>query len=111
MAFTCDQCDANYPVRKSLLNHKRLKHGTAKQFACQHCIYVTTNKVHLEQHVRSQHDKIKKICEACGKNFSDKSHLNRHVRQFHPELVQDKKKDKGKFNTKEQKFNLNKVRS
>ena len=87
MAFTCEHCDASYPVRKSLLNHKRLKHGDAKLFACQHCIYATTNKVHLEQHVRSQHDKVKEICEICDKEFSDKSNLNKHVRKFHPEDV------------------------
>ena len=88
MAFICDKCDASYHVRKSLLNHKRLKHGDAKQFACQHCVYSTSKKDHLEQHVRSLHQGIREICETCGRNFSAKSKLNRHVRQFHPELVQ-----------------------
>ena len=56
----CDECDATYPVRMSLSNHKRLKHGDAKQFNCEHCVYTTTKKDHLQQHVRSQHEKSKK---------------------------------------------------
>ena len=81
----CDEFDATYPVRMSLSNHKRLKHGDAKQFNCEYCVYTTTKKDHLQQHVRSQHEKVKEICETCGKNFTDKPTLNRHVRQFHPQ--------------------------
>ena len=92
MVFMCDQCDASYPVRKSLSNHKRLKHGNPNQFNCEHCVYATTKKGNLEQHVRSQHEKVKEICETCGKSFSDKSHLNRHVRQFHPENKEQTKR-------------------
>ena len=79
----CDECDASYPVRKSLTNHKRLKHGDAKQFNCEKCVYTTTRKENLQQHVKSVHEKVKVICETCGKNFSDKSNLNKHVRQLH----------------------------
>ena len=43
MVFNCDLCDATYPVRISLSNHKRFKHGDAKQFNCEHCVYATTN--------------------------------------------------------------------
>ena len=91
MAFKCDKCDAGYPLRMSLLNHIRLKHGNAKQFACQHCVYSTTKRGNYEQHVRSQHEKVKEICGVCGKGFSDISNLNKHVRQFHSVL---EKKDK-----------------
>ena len=85
MAFMCDECDATYPVRKSLSNHKRLKHGNINQFDCEHCVYATTKKDHLEQHVKSVHDKEKVICETCGMNLSDKSNLNKHIKQFHSE--------------------------
>ena len=72
----CDQCDATYPVRKSLSSHKRLKHGDLKQFNCKHCVYATTKKENLEQHVKSVHEKVKEICETCG----DKSNLNKHIK-------------------------------
>ena len=88
----CDQCDATYPVKKSLSNHKRLKHGNPIQFNCEHCVYATTKKGNLEQHVKSVHEKVKEICETCGKNFSDKPTLNRHVRQFHPENKEETKR-------------------
>ena len=90
----CDQCDASYPVRKSLSNHKRLKHGNPNQFNCEHCVYTTTKKGNLEQHVRSQHEKVKEICETCGKSFSDKSNLNKHMKKFHPENKEEETKRK-----------------
>ena len=92
MAFECDDCNASYSLRKNLLSHKRLKHGNPLEFACQHCVYKTTKKENLKQHVRSQHEKVKEICETCGKSFSDKPTLNRHLRMFHGEAVQGTKR-------------------
>ena len=92
MAFECDDCSASYSLRKNLLRHKRLMHGNPQEFTCQHCVYKTIKKENLEQHVRSQHEKIKKICESCGKSFSDKSTLNRHLKMFHGEAVQGTKR-------------------
>jgi KRAB domain-containing zinc finger protein len=103
MAFNCEHCDASYPVRKSLINHKRLKHGDAKQFACHHCVYATTNRSHLEMHVRSQHEKIKEICEVCGRGFSDRSKLNKHLSKFHPVIVEEEKESVGTENLNKRK--------
>ena len=91
MTFNCDQCDASYPVRMSLLNHFRFMHGNPEEFTCQHCVYRTTKKENLHQHVRSIHEKIKAICDLCGKKISDKSNLNKHMKK-----VQDKKEAKRK---------------
>ena len=90
MVYPCDQCDASFPVRKSMLNHKRLKHGDTKQFNCEKCVYTSNKKENLQQHVRSQHEKIKEICETCGKNFTDKPTLNAHIKKFHPEQIKRK---------------------
>ena len=92
MAYPCDQCDASFPVRMSLSNHKRIKHGHAKQFNCKLCVYTTINKTHLTQHVHSVHKKIKEKCETCGKNFSDKPTLNRHVKRLHTKTQVTKRK-------------------
>ena len=92
MSYPCDQCDASFPVRMSLSNHKRLKHGDVKQFNCEHCVYNTTKKDHLQQHVKSVHEKVKEICDKCGKKFSDKSNLNKHMKKKHSEIVQEKRK-------------------
>ena len=88
MAFMCDECDATYPVRMSLSNHKRLNHGDVLQFNCEHCVYSTTKKDHLEQHIQSVHEQIKETCETCGKNFSKKSNLNKHMKNKHSETLQ-----------------------
>ena len=61
MVFNCEKCTASYPVRMPLLNHIRFKHGDPEQFTCQHCVYATTKRENLKQHVRSQHEKIKEI--------------------------------------------------
>ena len=87
MSYPCDQCDATYLVRMSLSNHKRLK-----QFNCEKCVYVTSKKENLQQHVSSVHEKVKETCETCGKNFSDKSNLNKHMKKKHSEIVQEKRK-------------------
>ena len=47
MAHPCSQCDASFPVRKSMLNHKRLKHGDTKQFNCEKCVYTSDKKGNL----------------------------------------------------------------
>ena len=92
MAHPCSQCDASFPVRKSMLNHKRLKHGDVKQFNCEKCVYTTSKKENLKQHVQSVHEKVKEICETCGKEFSKKSNLNKHVRQLHTKTQVTKRK-------------------
>ena len=92
MVFACDLCDATYPVRHSLSNHKRLKHGDAAQFNCTKCTYATTKKENLDQHVRSVHEKIKVTCDICNKEFSKTPNLNKHKRQKHPETLQTKRK-------------------
>jgi len=70
MSYPCDQCDASFPVKMSLSNHKRLKHGDVKQFNCEKCVYATSKKENLQQHIQSVHEKVKETCETCGKNFS-----------------------------------------
>ena len=92
MAFECDECSESYSLRKNLLRHKRHKHGNPQVFTCKHCVYKTMKKENLEQHVRSQHEKIREICETCGNGFSDKSNLNRHLRMFHGQTPQGTKR-------------------
>ena len=92
MAHPCSQCDASFPVRMSMLNHKRIKHGDTKQFNCEKCVYTSDKKGNLEQHVRSVHKKVKETCETCGKNFSDKPTLNRHVKRLHTKTQVTKRK-------------------
>ena len=91
MVFACDLWDATYPVRHSLSNHKRFKHGDATQFNCTKCTYASPKKENLQQHVRSVHENVKVTCDNCGKKFSDKPKLNRHKRKKHPEPVQAKR--------------------
>ena len=87
MGLNFDQCGASYPVRKSLTNHKRLKHGDAMQFTCKQSTYVTTKKENYRQHATSLHEKVREMCVVCGKDFSDKPNINKHLRKFHTEIV------------------------
>ena len=92
MAHPCSQCDASFPVRMSMLNHKRIKHGDTKQFNCEKCVYTSDKKGNLEQHVRSVHKKVKETCETCGKDLSDKPNLNKHVKRLHTKTQVTKRK-------------------
>jgi hypothetical protein len=88
MAFNCDQCDASYSVRMSLSNHKILKHGDAKQFACQHCEYMTINIMNniLDLSMR----KLKRYVKYVEKT----SLISLILIKFHPETLQNMNKRK-----------------
>ena len=83
MEFKCSQCSKSYPIKKSLSDHTRLKHGNPKQFQCTYCDYMTLNKGHWETHIRSQHENIKELCRGCGKQFSNQSNVYRHKQKLH----------------------------
>ena len=57
--------------------------------------------------MKSQHEKVKEICETCGKSFSKQYHLNRHVIQFHPETVQEKRKPTETLKTRSKRIKIN----
>ena len=90
----------------SLTNHKRLKHSVVKHLKCAHCPYSTTKKDHLEQHVRSIHEKFKVTCDICSKEFSKTPHLNRHKRQKHAKTLQTKRKATETLETPPKRFRI-----
>ena len=57
--------------------------SASKRFPCSMCKYETTQKGHLNGHIKAVHDRIKDICEMCNKEFFDKSNLKKHIGAVH----------------------------
>ena len=54
-------------------------------FACQMCLYNTTDRSHMVRHIYAKHmhaqhkpDLLKHLCARCGKSFSTSSNAKRH---------------------------------
>ena len=106
----CDVCDAKFPTRDKLIEHKSIDHF--ENYPCKICgkIFGTHNRlqihkknVHVEEknyqcdqcektyknlgaligHKKTAHENIKFPCEKCGRVFSSKQHCLVHIRKVH----------------------------
>ena len=106
----CDVCDAKFPSRDKLIEHKSIDHF--ENYPCKICgkIFRTHNRlqihkknVHVEEknyqcdqcektyknigaligHKKTAHENIKYPCEKCGRIFSSKQHCLVHIRKVH----------------------------
>lgn len=117
----CPECDASYSTVADLNAHKERHHARqSRPFQCHLCEVGFSQKSHLNQHVRTVHEKFrphkcpqcdkafgKKYdlsshrdavhanerphgCEFCNKKFAKRSNLTRHREKLHPEAVEQK---------------------
>ena len=106
----CDVCDAKFPTRNKLIEHKSIDHF--ENFPCKICgkVFKTHNHlqvhkkhVHIEEknyqcdqceksyknlggligHRKTAHENVKFPCEKCGRIFSSKQHCMVHIRKVH----------------------------
>ena len=82
--FKCDICNLTYGYKKSLNEHKRLKHnkerGKDDTFECNECSSRFVNEKSLANHKNLKHSdrKMEFTCTDCGKVFNQKNNLTRH---------------------------------
>lgn len=119
--FPCPECDASYSTAADLNAHRE-RHAArqSRPFQCHLCEVGFSQKSHLNQHVRTVHEKFRPhkcpqcdkafgkkydlsshrdavhanerphACDFCDKRFAKRSNLTRHREKLHPELVGQK---------------------
>lgn len=82
----CSDCGNMYRTGAELRTHKKTKHAAAqaRPYQCSTCPSQFSQRSHLNQHVRTVHEKHKPFhCNDCGKSFGKRFDLNAHVDAVH----------------------------
>ena len=84
---------------QALKTHIKCQHppvkrdANVKNQACPDCDYKTTDKCHLNEHIKAVHHKIKDfLCEQCSYATSRKSNLVKHIDKQHGRNLEEKVK-------------------
>ncbi|KAH1018405.1 zinc finger protein 888 isoform X1 [Dendroctonus ponderosae] len=80
--FSCDQCDARYMNRYSLLIHSR-KHTNEKPFICATCGKSFVSSADLNHHNKIHNKHRAYPCPMCDRSFKTHSNLRTHRLQMH----------------------------
>ena len=78
----CEKCQKNFITKSKKQKHTKRVHVEKKRnFFCKHCSKTFTRREHLAIHVKVLHDKIKDFsCNNCGNLFTDKYAMKKHER-------------------------------
>ncbi|XP_066149195.1 gastrula zinc finger protein XlCGF57.1-like [Euwallacea fornicatus] len=74
----CSFCDEVFPKRLDWIKHVRTKHTMEKPFACDQCDARYMNRYSLLIHARKHTNEKPFICATCGKSFVSSADLNHH---------------------------------
>lgn len=83
--FHCSDCGSSHSTPQDLAAHKQRNHPKqARPFQCDLCGTGFSQRSHLNQHVRTVHDKVKPHkCQQCNKAFGKKYDLISHKDAVH----------------------------
>lgn len=83
--YRCGECDAVYESSLELNTHKAAHHPRQpRPHKCERCSMCFSQRSHLNQHVRTVHDKHKPFqCEKCDKSFGKRFDLTSHCDAVH----------------------------
>ena len=74
-------------TKKGLDKHIKQVHNKMKDYQCEQCSYVCSQKEDIDKHIKQVHSKIKDYqCEQCSYACSIKDDLDKHIRQVHNKL-------------------------
>jgi hypothetical protein len=98
----CTECDFTFDNQQDF-NWHMAQHDAGKNWKCDGCLLMFSQKSNMKIHNNCEHLKIKFPCPVCTKNFSTWSNMKSHAKKAHPnhEEVQvyqlDAKKNKKTF--------------
>lgn len=89
---TCEICYKQLTSQRSLALHKTLIHSkpnTVFKHHCTKCLKGFRNKEILLQHDYKEHggEKVKNLCNICGKDFSNKYRMINHIKTKHEKSI------------------------
>lgn len=79
----CDLCGRVFVRFSTLRNHIENVHMKIRNVSCSICQRQFYNKVHLDAHVKTKHQKPQHECSYCDKNFTSNYALNLHIESIH----------------------------
>ena len=80
--YKCEDCEATYKRKESLLQHTRSKHEGIV-YSCQQCSYKATTQGSLKMHQESIHEGVKYSCNQCEYQATRKYYLKTHKKSLH----------------------------
>lgn len=83
--YQCPECLSVFPTSQDLSAHKQKNHPKlARPFQCDLCSTGFSQRSHLNQHIRTVHNKVKPHrCQQCNKAFGKKYDLISHQDAVH----------------------------
>ena len=83
--FFCTPCNLSFTSSLSLVNHKKVRHNTAR-IKCKLCDFSHVSPAILKQHVKIEHSAMRVsdfFCKECSLSFSSKKVLESHMNVRH----------------------------
>ena len=76
--FACDVCGNLFTQKHGLANHKKSVHGETRDHQCNECGMNFKTIEHLRRHLKVHSDVLGYTCPFCGKGFKQSATLYRH---------------------------------
>jgi len=78
----CDECDATFTHRESVIRHKKYKHRGIR-YSCTYCDYKAPTPGALKIHTESIHECMRYPCNSCEYQATTQSNLRQHQKSVH----------------------------
>lgn len=87
-SIQCNICGKASPTMQTLRKHDEATHQGLKPFKCNSCEQSFTEQGSMRRHNASIHEKIRHLCNLCGKSYPQKTKLNDHKQIAHWVVLQ-----------------------
>lgn len=85
--FTCAKCKNSFPNIEQLSSHMKSKECFNDSFQCTVCGKSFLKKDQLNKHMITHKEKVKVVCDQCGKEFKSSFDLDTHLESTHNRIV------------------------
>ena len=94
--FSCDLCASFFFSKQCIISHlqghmrrnisKHDRTSKEKPYKCKQCKSSYLRIIHLNQHVRTEHEKQRISCHLCAASYTKRDHLNKHITKMHAHI-------------------------